>query len=102
MEDETGLRDSQEFRKATGMQASRETEASEVPRFEECKRGPGWKGWVFSILVTIILSVTATLLLGGSGSFSFQSDRAAAGGEARSGSGSGSGSSCCPPADAGK
>jgi hypothetical protein len=49
---------------------------------------------VLSILVAIILSVTATLLLGGSGSF--RPDRAVAAGAA------GAGSSYCPPADAGK
>ena len=102
MEEEMGLQDSQDFRKAIDMQASRETEASEAPRAEECRRGPGWKGWVLSILVAIILSVTATLLLGGSGSFSFRSDRSAEEGAAGSGSGSGSGRSCCPPTAPGK
>jgi hypothetical protein len=62
------------------------------------QRGPGWRGWVLSILVAIILSVTATLLLGGSGSF--RPDRAVASGG--TGSGWGAGSSCCPPVDAGK
>jgi hypothetical protein len=62
------------------------------------RRGPSWRGWVLSILVAIALSVTATLLLGGSGAF--RSDRAVAAGT--DGSGCGSGSSCCPPADAGK
>ena len=94
MEEGTGLGDSQDFREATGMQASRGSEASEAPRTEECRRGPGWKGWVLSILMAILLSVTATLLLGGYGSF--RPDRAAASGAA------GTGSSCCPPADAGK
>jgi hypothetical protein len=28
-------------------------------------RGPGWRAWVISILVAIVLSVAATLLLGG-------------------------------------
>ena len=36
---------------------------------EECRRGPGWKGWVLSILVAVILSVTTTFLLCGSGAF---------------------------------
>jgi hypothetical protein len=48
---------------------------------------------VLSILVAVILSVTATLLLGGSGAFR-SDDRAVAAGSA--------GSSSCPPADAGK
>lgn len=65
----------------------------------EGRRGPGWKGWVLSILVAVVLSVTATLLLGGSSAF--RADRAAAG-AAGSGCGSGTGSGCCPPADAGK
>ena len=59
---------------------------------EERRRGPGWRGWVLSILVAIVLSVTATLLLGGS--VSFQPGKAAATGT--------SGSGCCPPGDAGK
>jgi hypothetical protein len=80
----------------TGMQDSTETTGAADSRTAESRRGPGWKGWVLSILVAIILSVTATLLLGGSGSF--RSDRAVA---SVSG-GSGTGSSCCPPADAGK
>ncbi|MDO8739809.1 hypothetical protein, partial [Candidatus Deferrimicrobium sp.] len=64
------------------------------PRSVEGRRGPGWKGWVLSILAAIILSVTATLLLGGSGSF--RPDCAVAVGSA------GTGGSCCPPADGGK
>jgi hypothetical protein len=84
MEEETGMRDSTE---TTGAVDSHTAEG---------RRGPGWKGWVLSILVAVILSVTATLLLGGSGVF--RSDRAAAAGSA----GSGCGGSCCAPADAGK
>jgi hypothetical protein len=83
----------------TGMQESTETAATGDSHTAEGRRGPSWQGWVLSILVAIILSVTATLLLGGSGSF--RPDRVvAAGGVA--GSGYGSGGSCCPPADAGK
>jgi hypothetical protein len=64
------------------------------------RRGPSWRGWALSILVAIILSVTATLLLGGSGSF--RPDRAVAGGASGSGCGSGAGCGGCSPADAGK
>ena len=64
----------------------------------EGRRGPTWRGWVLSILVAVLLSVTATLLLGGSGAFRSSSavERAAGHG------GSGTESGCCPPADAGK
>ena len=86
MEEETGVKDT------TGMQDSTETIAVGNPRAAEGQRGPTWRGWVLSILVAVILSVTATLFLGGSSSF--RQDRAAAG--------SGTGSNCCPPADAGK
>jgi len=92
MEEETGLRDSSENQEAAGPQASMETDASGAPRSGDSRRGPTWRGWVISILVAIALSVTATLLLGGSGAF--RSDHAAATGP--------TGSSCCPPADAGK
>ena len=64
----------------------------------ESRRGPTWRGWALSILVAILLSVTATLLLGGSSAF--RMDRAVAAGAG--GCGSGTGSNCCPPADAGK
>jgi hypothetical protein len=84
----------------TGMQGSTETAAAGDSHPAESRRCPGWKGWVLSILVAIALSVTATLLLGGSGSF--RPGGAAALGAAGSGCGSGAGSRCCPPADAGK
>ena len=82
---------------ATGIRESTETIAPGDPHATEGRRGPSWRGWVLSILVAVILSVTATLLLGGSSSF--RSDDAAAGAGGR---GSGAGRSCCPPADAGK
>jgi len=75
-----------------------ETDARGDLNTVEGRRGPTWRGWVLSILVAVILSVTATLLLGGSGAF--RSDRAMAAGS--TGGGCGSGSDCCPPADAGK
>jgi hypothetical protein len=80
----------------TGMQDSTGTIAAGDPHAAEVRRVPTWHGWILSILVAVILSVTATLLLGGSGVF--RSDRAAAAGSA----GSGCGGSCCAPADAGK
>ncbi len=64
----------------------------------EGRRGPTWRGWVFSILVAIILSVTATLLLGGYAAF--RSDSAI--GAGMGSGGSGGERSCCPPADSGK
>ncbi len=92
MEEETGMQDS------TGMRESTETDARGDPHTAEGRRGPTWRGWVLSILVAVILSVTATLLLGGS--VAFRSDRAVGGGSGRGGSGGGR--SCCPPADSGK
>jgi len=74
MEEETGMQASK------GMQDSTETDGAADSRTAESRRGPGWKAWVLSILVAVILSVTATLLLGGSGA----------------------GSSCCPTESAGK
>jgi len=82
---------------ATETSDSTETVITGNPRLAEGRRGPSWRGWVLSILVAVILSVTATLLLGGSSAF--RSDDAAAGAVGR---GSGAGRSCCPPADAGK
>lgn len=46
-----------------------------------------WRAWVISVIVAVVLSVTATLLLGGSFRFT---------GAAISG-GCGPGSACCPP-----
>lgn len=57
------------------------------------RRGPTWRGWVLSILVAIVLSVTATLLLGSSGAF--RSENAA-------GMAAGAGADCCPHMGAGK
>jgi len=82
-----------------GKRESTEADTPGDPGTAEGRRGPGWKGWVLSILVAIILSVTATLLLGGSSAF--RSDRAAAG-AGGCGPGAGSGSGCCPPSGAGK
>jgi len=88
------------MQEGTGFRDSTETTAPGDPHTEEIRRGPTWRGWVLSLLVAILLSVTATLFLGGSGSF--RPDQAAASGAAGGGCGSGAGSSCCPPADAGK
>lgn len=90
MEEETGMKD------AMGIQDSTETVAAGDPQPAEGQRGPTWRGWVLSILVAIILSVTATLLLGGSSAF--RPNRAVAAGAG----GCGAGSNCCATADAGK
>jgi len=87
MKEDTGMRE------PTGTQETAETAATGGSQAAECRRGPGWKGWVLSILVAIVLSVTATLLLGGHGAF--RSDRAVPGA-------TGTGDGCCPPAAAGK
>ena len=89
---ETGMGESM------GSHASAGTVATGDSHAVEGRRGPIWRGWVLSILVAILLSVTATLLLGGSGAF--RSDNAI--GPATGHGGSGAGSDCCPPADAGK
>jgi hypothetical protein len=90
MEEEMGVRDT------TGMPDSTGTNAAGIPRVAESRRGPSWKGWVLSILAAILLSVTATLLLGGSGAF--RSDRPVT----TEAGGYGAGRSCCPPADIGR
>jgi len=90
MKEETGMEES------TGSQGSTETAATGNPHTAGTRRGPTWRGWVLSILVAIALSVTATLLLGGSAAF--RSDRAVAAGTG----GCGAGGNCYPPADAGK
>jgi hypothetical protein len=79
-----------------GMQESTDTAAPGDSHTAEGRRGPGWKGWVLSILAAILLSVTATLLLGGS--IAFRSDRPVT----TEAGGYGAGRSCCPPADIGK
>lgn len=61
------------------------------------RTGPTWRGFVLAILVAIILSVTATLLLGGS-LFSYNLRPAAA----VSSGGCGQGGPCCPLPDSGK
>ena len=94
MKEEMGMQESSDMHEST------DTAATGDRHTAEGRRGPGWRGWVLSILVAIALSVTATLLLGGSGSF--RSDRAVASGAAGTGCGSEAGSSCCPPADARK
>jgi hypothetical protein len=90
MEEEMGVKDT------TGMPDSTGTNAAGNPRVAEGRRGPSWKGWVLSILAAILLSVTATLLLGGSGAF--RSDRQLT----TEAGGYGAGRSCCPPADIGR
>ena len=82
----------------TGMQDSTETIAVADPPVADGRRGPTWRGWVLSILVAILLSVTATLLLGGSGAFRSESASGAGG----SGDATGTGHTCFSPADTGK
>lgn len=60
------------------------------------RSGPSWRAWAVSIVAAIVLSVAATLLLGGSGAF--RPGRASAAGAI----GSGCGGGCCPPAVTGK
>ena len=82
----------------TGTSDSTEANAAGDLHAEGGRRGPTWRGWVLSILVAIVLSVTATLLLGGSGAF--RSDSAT--GPAAGHGGSGAGTDCCPHLGAGK
>lgn len=58
--------------------------------------GPTWRGFVLAILAAIVLSVMATLLLGGS--WSSYTLRPAPGDAS---GGFGTGGSCCPPSDSG-
>ena len=82
----------------TGLQESTETAIRGDLNAVEGPRGPTWRGWALSILVAVLLSVTATLLLGGY--VAFRSDSAI--GAGMGGGGSGAGHNCCPPAAAGK
>jgi hypothetical protein len=82
----------------TGSRDATETIAAGEPHTAKSRRGPTWRGWFLSILVAILLSVTATLLLGGYEAF--RSDRAIGAGAGHSGSWAGRG--CCPPTVAGK
>jgi hypothetical protein len=77
----------------TGSSDSTEANGAADLHTEGGRRGPTWRGWVLSILVAIVLSVTATLLLGGSGAF--RSENAA-------GMAAGAGTDCCPHMGAGK
>jgi hypothetical protein len=61
------------------------------------RTGPSWRGFALSILAAVLLSVMATLLLGGS--WSSYTLRPAA---AVSSGGCGARGSCCPPSDTGK
>jgi hypothetical protein len=76
---------------------SKETIAAVDPLVAEDRRGPTWREWVLSILVAVLLSVTAMLLLGGYEAF--RSDRSASGaGDCGFGARSGN----CPHSTAGK
>jgi hypothetical protein len=77
----------------TGDEASRGTAANPLTD----RPGPSWRGFVLSILVAVVLSVMATLLLGGSwSSYSLRPVAAVSSG------GCGAGGNCCPPPDTGK
>ena len=92
------MEEEMEVKDTTGIPDSKGTNAAGNPRVAEDRRGPTWRGWVLSILVAILLSVTATLLLGGSGAFrSDNAIRPAAGPD-----GSGAGNGCCPATGPGK
>ena len=90
MEKETNMQESSGVGVSTDMAATVDSHTAEG------RRGPGWKGWALSILAAIALSVTATLLLGGS--VAFRSDRTVT----TEAGGYGAGRSCCPPTVAGK
>ncbi len=92
MNGETGMEES------TGFQASTEQSATGDSNTAGGRRGPTWRGWVLSILAAVLLSVTATLLLGGSGAFRSDSAIGPAAGQGDPGTGSG----CCPHSTAGK
>jgi hypothetical protein len=81
------------MKETTGTPDSTETISTWDPCVAEGRRGPSWRGWMLSILVAVLLSVTATLLLGGSGAF--RSENAA-------GMAAGAGTDCCPHMGAGK
>lgn len=63
-----------------------------IPAETARRNGPTWRALAVSIIVAIVLSVAATLLLGGSFRFT---------GAAGAG-GCGQGGDCCPPPEAGK
>ena len=80
----------EQFQRTTGeLFAERAPRAEEELKDASGRPAPTWRVWVVSIIVAIVLSVTATLLLGGSYRFT---------GAAISG-GCGQGSGCCPPSD---
>ncbi|OGP33996.1 MAG: hypothetical protein A2X88_01310 [Deltaproteobacteria bacterium GWC2_65_14] len=58
-------------------------------REEEVRSRPTWRGLLIAVIAAVILSVGATLLLGGSYGFTREGAR----------QGCGPGSECCPPAD---
>jgi len=92
MKGETGMEE------PTGLNEPTRTVATGNSHPAEGGRGPTWRGWVLSILVAVILSVTATLLLGSSGAFRPEIGTGPAVGH----TGSGTGSGCCPYSTAGK
>ena len=63
-------------------------------REEEHRPGPTWRGLVIAVIAAIVLSVGATLLLGGTYRFSRQG--------AASGCGAGAAADCCAPPESGQ
>lgn len=61
----------------------------EQEREEEYRAGPTWRGLLIAVIAAILLSVGATLLLGGGFGFTRQG----------ASQGCGPGSECCPPTD---
>ncbi len=66
------------------------SEATDGARLSVRRSGPGWRAWLLSIVAAIVLSVAATLILGGS--FRLSGASKPASGEC----GSGPGSHSCP------
>lgn len=58
---------------------------------EEYRSRPTWRGLLIAVIAAVVLSVGATLLLGGSYGFTRQG--------AASGCGAGGAGNCCPPSE---
>jgi hypothetical protein len=84
MEENRDREDRETGSSLTGDLYGRETDPEDLPG----PSSPTWRGLVVAVVAAAILSVAATLLLGGS----------FAPGRATSAEGCGSGSACCPPA----
>jgi len=78
------------------IQGSTNTATAVDPHTAAGRPGPTWRAWVVTIVLAVVLSVAATLTLGGFAAFR------SGGAPASQAAESGCGGSCCPPADAGK